>query len=127
MNSLSHGKIAATNQYQRPYQARQVTIEGKPVRIPATLPDGATGIETVMDGEPASLILLKRGDTVRAFHNVCPHAGRKLELAPGRFIVEDGYLICAAHGACFTIPDGECVAGPCRGQALVEVAVIRDS
>lgn len=108
-----------------------MTTDSLSVQIPATfatLPEGATGIEAFVDGEPTALILLKRGETVRAFHNVCPHAGRPLELAPGRFIVEDGYLICAAHGACFTIPEGECVAGPCRGQSLAEVVVeLRDS
>lgn len=93
----------------------------------ATLPEGATGVQAIIEGEAASLILLKVGEVVRAFHNVCPHAGRPLELAPGRFIVEDGYLICAAHGACFNIPAGECVAGPCRGQSLAGVPIeLRD-
>ena len=69
----------------------------------------------------ASLLALRLGEVVRVFHNVCPHAGRRLELAPGRFIVDEGMLLCAAHGACFTIPAGDCIAGPCRGQSLQEV------
>ena len=77
---------------------------------------------TLADG-PASLLLMRAGDSVRAFHNVCPHAGRPLNWAPGRFLIEHGLLICAAHGASFRIPDGQCVLGPCRGQQLAEVAV----
>lgn len=77
---------------------------------------------SLADG-PASLLLMRGGDTVRAFHNVCPHAGRPLNWAPGRFLIENGLLICAAHGASFRMPDGHCVLGPCRGQQLAEVAV----
>ena len=40
---------------------------------------------------------------------------------PGRFIVDTGMVVCAAHGACFTIPAGECIAGPCRGDRLREL------
>jgi nitrite reductase/ring-hydroxylating ferredoxin subunit len=56
---------------------------------------------------------------VRAWHNVCPHAGRRLDWAPGKFLLgKDGGLICAVHGATFELQRGECVAGPCKGQAL---------
>ena len=103
-----------------------MTTDAQPIQVLATLatlPDGATGVQATIEGEPASLILLKSGDVVRAFHNVCPHAGRPLELAPGRFIVEDGYLLCAAHGASFELQRGDCVAGPCRGDSLRAVPV----
>lgn len=87
------------------------------------VPDGgAAGFDATLGAEVAALLVLRAGDAVRVFHNVCPHAGRRLELAPGRFIVDAGMLLCAAHGACFTIPAGDCVAGPCRGQRLREVA-----
>lgn len=87
-----------------------------------SLPDGGVHeIQAVVGGEDCSLLVLRHGEQVRVFHNVCPHAGRSLELAPGRFLVDQGLLMCAAHGACFTIPQGECVSGPCRGQTLTEV------
>ena len=36
-------------------------------------------------------------------------------------------LVCAVHGASFELRGGECVAGPCRGDALRAVAVeVRD-
>ena len=95
----------------------------------ADVPDGrAFGVEAPVRGVVEALVLLRRGDSVRAFLNVCPHAGRRLDWAPDQFLVTgDGKLVCAAHGATFLIPSGECVAGPCRGQALREVPVeVRD-
>lgn len=79
---------------------------------------------TEVGGEPESLLLLRRGDSVRAFLNICPHAGRRLDWAPGRFLFDAGMLVCAAHGACFGVPDGVCVSGPCRGEQLKEVPVV---
>lgn len=85
--------------------------------------------EGCIDGEAESLVLVRTGEGVRAWLNVCPHAGRRLDWAPGRFLVgKDGLLVCAAHGASFDMGSGLCVAGPCRGQSLrgVEVAVDAD-
>lgn len=88
------------------------------------IPDGgAHELVTSIDDAPESLLLLRRGDEVRAFFNVCPHAGRRLDWAPGRFLIDKGLLICAAHGASFEVPGGLCVAGPCRGQTLQAVPV----
>lgn len=88
------------------------------------VPDGgALSLQAEVEGEVQALIVLRRGDCVRAFHNVCPHAGRRLDWAPGQFLFSAGDLVCAAHGATFSVPDGACVAGPCRGDRLREVAV----
>lgn len=87
---------------------------------------GFAAVEAVLAGDAESLILHRRGDTVRAWLNVCPHAGRRLDWAPGKFLVsKEGLLVCAAHGASFELDRGECVAGPCRGDSLhaVEVAI----
>jgi nitrite reductase/ring-hydroxylating ferredoxin subunit len=87
---------------------------------------GFAAVEAVLAGDAESLILHRRGDTVRAWLNVCPHAGRRLDWAPGKFLVsKEGLLVCAAHGASFELDRGECVAGPCRGASLraVEVAI----
>lgn len=82
-------------------------------------------VEAVLDGDAESLILHRdAAGEVRAWLNVCPHAGRRLDWAPGKFLrSKDGLLVCAAHGASFELQRGECVAGPCRGEALREVAV----
>ena len=93
------------------------------------IPDGGFAeAEALVDGDLESLILHRRGDGVRAWLNVCPHAGRRLDWAPGEFLKsKDGLLVCAVHGASFETDGGACVAGPCRGEHLRAVAVrIRD-
>jgi nitrite reductase/ring-hydroxylating ferredoxin subunit len=93
------------------------------------LADGALAeVEANLDGDAESLVLYRDGDTVRAWLNVCPHAGRRLDWAPGQFLKSrDGWLVCAAHGASFELQGGECLAGPCRGESLRAVSVeIRD-
>src|SRR3546814_5173211 len=69
-------------------------------------------------------ILHRDGDAVRAWLNICPHAGRRLDWAPGQFLKSrEGHLVCAVHGATFELSGGVCVAGPCRGESLRAVAV----
>lgn len=85
---------------------------------------GFAETEAVIDGGAESVLLHRDGNAVRAWLNVCPHAGRRLDWAPGQFLKSrDGLLVCAAHGASFELRDGACVAGPCRGQSLVPVPV----
>lgn len=83
------------------------------------IPDGGVLAVTIdLSSGPVFLVLTRLGERVRAFHNECPHAGRRLDWAPNRFLMEHGHLICAAHGAAFTLDTGYCVGGPCRGQSL---------
>lgn len=85
--------------------------------------------EATVDGTAESVIVHRdtAGD-VRAWLNVCPHAGRRLDWAPGRFLVsKEGQLVCAVHGASFETVGGVCEAGPCRGEALRALAIeVRD-
>ena len=56
--------------------------------------------------------------------NSCPHIGLPLEPVPDRFLDRKREMIvCAAHGARFRVEDGECVSGPCIGEALESVQV----
>ncbi len=89
---------------------------------------GFAEVEAMIDGDAESLVLYRLGDEVRAWLNVWPHAGRRLDWAPGQFLKsKDGHLVCAAHGASFELNRGDCVAGPCRGDALRAVQVqVRD-
>jgi nitrite reductase/ring-hydroxylating ferredoxin subunit len=89
---------------------------------------GFLEVEAQVEGDAESLILHRAGDVVRAWLNVCPHAGRRLDWAPGKFLRNrDGHLVCAVHGATFELGNGECIAGPCRGASLRAVAVaVRD-
>jgi nitrite reductase/ring-hydroxylating ferredoxin subunit len=102
----------------------------RPTRSPrlieiADIPDGgACEVEALVDGIEESLILLRSGDRAVAFLNVCPHAGRRLDWAPGRFLIDQDRLVCAVHGASFERMTGVCVGGPCRGNALRPIAVV---
>ena len=89
---------------------------------------GFVEMEAVLKGDAESLILYRDGQQVRAWLNVCPHAGRRLDWAPGKFLKSrEGHLVCAVHGATFELVNGNCIAGPCRGDALRSVAVeVRD-
>ena len=91
----------------------------------ARIPDGGFAeCEVHLDGADESLVLFREGGQVRAWFNICPHAGRRLDWAPGQFLrSKDGLLVCAAHGAGFELGGGECVSGPCRGQSLRAVPV----
>jgi nitrite reductase/ring-hydroxylating ferredoxin subunit len=60
---------------------------------------------------------------VRAWLNLCPHRLQPLDLGDGRLFNRAGELECAAHGARFDAATGACIAGPCAGIALCEIAV----
>ncbi len=98
------------------------------IRLETIESGGFAEAEMVVDGVAESVIVHRDGDEVRAWLNVCPHAGRRLDWAPGQFLKSrDGLLVCAVHGASFELGKGECVAGPCRGQSLQRVEVsVRD-
>lgn len=88
------------------------------------IPDGnaiAVQVDSATGG--FELVVLREGERVYAYHNECPHQGRRLDYAPGRFLVRDGRIVCAAHGATFRCADGLCIGGPCLGASLATVAV----
>ena len=93
-------------------------------RLEAIADAGAIAVDVDSSTGGFSLILLRQGAHVLAYHNECPHAGRRLDWAPGKFLIENGQLICAAHGASFFIESGRCYAGPCRGAGLAAVRVV---
>lgn len=88
------------------------------------LPDRQiVAVNADIDGENEAILLYRDNDEIQAWLNICPHAGRRLDYAPGKFLMQDGDLVCAAHGATFRLDSGECVAGPCRGASLKAVPV----
>ena len=95
------------------------------IQLNALTPDSLQACSAQIEGETESLIVYRdaNGD-VHAWLNVCPHAGRRLDYAPGQFLrSKSGDLICAVHGASFVLPSGQCVGGPCRGDCLRTVPV----
>ncbi|MFQ5634741.1 MAG: Rieske (2Fe-2S) protein [Gammaproteobacteria bacterium] len=93
-------------------------------RLADIVPPGARGF-LVGDGDwPVRGFVVRPGDGVFAYLNVCPHARHALDLTPHTFLVPDGTMIrCASHGALFTPETGECVAGPCVGARLMPLPV----
>lgn len=98
------------------------------IALDALVPGEPAEVECRIAGVVESVIVLRDGAQVRAWRNVCPHAGRRLDWAPGKFLMSKaGQLVCAAHGASFELQGGQCMSGPCRGESLEAIAVdVRD-
>jgi nitrite reductase/ring-hydroxylating ferredoxin subunit len=94
------------------------------------LPDPGAVVVTPHPDEPfVTILVTRKGETISAFRNKCPHAGYPLQHSSGRVIVQEGrYMVCAAHGASFGLSTGECTGGPCNnGDALERIAIeVRD-
>ncbi|MEM7430629.1 MAG: Rieske (2Fe-2S) protein [Pseudomonadota bacterium] len=66
--------------------------------------------------------VVRQGDNVYAYQNVCSHVGHPLNWAPDSFLTKDrSAIICSSHGAMFEIESGLCVAGPGLGRSLRKV------
>jgi nitrite reductase/ring-hydroxylating ferredoxin subunit len=81
-------------------------------------------VNAEIDGEMETILIYREDQHIHAYLNICPHAGRRMDYAPGKFLRQDGDLICAAHGASFRLDTGECVAGPCKGASLKSVPIV---
>lgn len=91
---------------------------------PGQVPEGELVGLRLGDGGMAIEVLARRqGEALSVWQNACPHAGRRLDYAPGRFLWHAGRLVCAAHGAQFELEGGRCVEGPGRGGGLTALAV----
>jgi len=91
------------------------------------LPDPGAIVVVPHPDEPfVSILVTRKGETIAAFRNKCPHAGYPLQHSSGRVIVQEGrYMICTAHGASFGLISGECAGGPCNnGDALERIAIV---
>lgn len=115
-------------QFRFTVRAFAMTIAAALIALDAIADGAFAEVEALVDGDAESLLLYRDGAQVRAFLNICPHAGRRLDWAPGQFLKSrEGHLVCAAHGASFTLDSGDCIAGPCKGDRLRAVPVdVRD-
>lgn len=85
---------------------------------------GARGFSFPGADFPDEWFLVRHADRVRAYRNLCPHAGRFLNWKPDAFLTKDRTLImCAGHGALFDPQTGKCVAGAALGQELESLPV----
>jgi nitrite reductase/ring-hydroxylating ferredoxin subunit len=87
---------------------------------------GLVALDVDIDGESTSIIVDCGRNPLQAWVNICPHQGRRLDYAPGKFLIDKERLVCASHGATFQLDDGLCVGGPCRGEHLSGVGVDED-
>jgi len=87
------------------------------------LAEGATLAFPAAPGSLFGLFAMRHGGQIRVFVNSCPHLGVGLDWLPNRFLdVAGTHIVCSTHGALFTLDTGVCVAGPCQGDALEQVA-----
>lgn len=91
------------------------------------LPDPGAVVVVPHPDEPfVSILITRKGETIAAFRNKCPHAGYPLQRSNGEVMVQQGrFMVCAAHGASFELESGECAGGPCNnGDALERIAIV---
>lgn len=87
-------------------------------RFDELAPGTARGFDAEGAGED-TIFILRRGNGVRAYRNVCPHMFARLEYRKDRFLSADGErVVCHAHGAEFDPDTGACTQGACLGQGL---------
>ena len=68
------------------------------------------------------IFIVRKDAQAFGYINICPHAQAPLEWNPDDFLDEKKeYIICAMHGAKFTIEEGACFEGPCNGVGLTSV------
>jgi nitrite reductase/ring-hydroxylating ferredoxin subunit len=75
-------------------------------------------------GRRERLFVIRKGDAVFGYVNICPHQGTTLDWKEDAFLtVEKDFIICATHAAHFEIETGLCTWGPCLGRSLAPVNV----
>jgi nitrite reductase/ring-hydroxylating ferredoxin subunit len=91
------------------------------------LPDGDARGFALQDRERDTLFVVRQGDALHAWRNVCPHHGAALAWRRHAYLnAARDRIVCGAHGAQFEIHTGRCTLGPCLGQALTPVPLTID-
>ncbi|HEY5608988.1 MAG TPA: Rieske (2Fe-2S) protein [Alphaproteobacteria bacterium] len=82
---------------------------------------GSKGFEPVgRDG----FFVVRKGEQVYGYVNVCPHYRSPLEWKVDTFLdYDETNILCSLHGALFRIEDGYCFFGPCGGESLKRLAI----
>jgi len=80
---------------------------------------GSKAFEVKIKRKTQSIFVVHKDGEFYGYLNQCPHTGATLEWQEDQFLDLDKALIqCAIHDARFIINTGECIAGPCVGDAL---------
>lgn len=84
----------------------------------------AQGAALAFEVDEVEVIVVNYWGKFYGYVNRCPHLNIELNWQPDQFLDSSGELIeCAQHGAQFNIETGECISGPCMGEALTKVAL----
>ncbi len=88
-------------------------------------PDRAATPARYRKGErEIALLVVRHGDELRAYEDVCPHQFLPLTQRGRRVLSADGLrLRCTNHGAEFAVADGRALSGPTGGCGLTAVAL----
>ncbi len=71
--------------------------------------------------------VVRQGDNVYAYQNICTHVGHPLNWKPDSFLTKDKTaIICSSHGAMYEIVSGNCIAGPGRGALRIVPIELRE-
>jgi mutator protein MutT len=71
-------------------------------------------------------LLVATPEGPRAFENLCPHVPIPLDRTHDDIVSADGRtLVCQNHAALFEFATGRCVSGPCEGDSLREIPLVR--
>lgn len=82
---------------------------------------GGKGIRV---GRRERMFVIRDGEAVYGYMNLCPHQGTTLDWKPDAFLtVEKDYILCATHGAIFEKDTGLCTWGPCQGRRLAAIKI----
>ena len=83
---------------------------------------GSRGFEIEQNGENINLFVVHKDGEFFGFINSCPHTGVNLDWQENQFLdLESTFIQCSTHDALFEISSGECISGPCIGDALSPV------
>lgn len=94
----------------------------RPLCAEAALKRGESAAFPAPDPARPGLFAVHGPGGIAVFENACPHLGVKLDWVPGRFLSADATrIICAMHGAEFSLETGRCLRGPCKGDTLTRV------
>jgi nitrite reductase (NADH) small subunit/3-phenylpropionate/trans-cinnamate dioxygenase ferredoxin subunit len=81
--------------------------------------EGVLNVKVLKNG--TKVIVIRRGDGVRVFHDICPHMGA--DLAEARYCVKTGTIHCKWHGYIFSVDDGKFLENPnTKLMSLIRVA-----
>jgi len=81
-----------------------------------TDPD-SRGFSVKIKRKMTDIFIVRKGDQVFGYENICPHAQAPLEWNPDQYLDENKeFIVCALHGATFTMDEGSVQVGRVMGQ-----------